>query len=388
MPAPHPALRKLWIEAGAASRFRRELARLEYRWSSLLNSSSTLEVLHAEDSLQQLVEFSVFEEPLAEVVARIEAAEELADEPQQSFRRLPEASAEAVDSHEKDCGTSVAKLSNTPYANSGSPKVEAALPERRADLSAVGSERPQLESSGRQPRQRGPAVTFQRPNQEDARRYFCDVIKRARAPIVQDSSRIAPDREFVFEAPAHTRPGRIANVRKPASAPIAAATNDISLSVLTPGLEPSSLQSNPTQPITLSTTISRIVDQEKPSEKAVESGDPISRVLGPAIERLKRRAAVQTTIPHDREPRQRNWSANKNETEPRETLPLTGVQRLAAHALTNMPGNRRLNTNAQVARPVTENYFTSSDYTDFAARLVALLRDETLRHGINIGEVQ
>ncbi|HEX7333965.1 MAG TPA: hypothetical protein VF290_20845 [Pyrinomonadaceae bacterium] len=426
-PPPNPALRKLWIDAAAASHTMRRISMLEQTWVSLLVSTSELPIFHAEESIDSLVKFTTFEIRLVEAMAHagLNARDEDAAALQAETRsplfaaetRSPVSVVEIPSPHSAaDTGSpSFAgetkgdddRQKNTVTTEAGIYALETG-PEPKPDRGK--SSRPTIKTNPAAVDEKvaalNPASLITRWKSRD---HFVTRFEQAGLRLAWDNSvvtiadalapalgveqgeavrsnqplqttQVTPDTNQSVPEFA-TRSGQKSQWRLPL-------TNLSTPRRIDPVLP---LANAPDHPEIFLTTSSRGTHRVVTPVR-----NPLEHILGPAVERFVR-SPQQRLRPKEVAPQrssEHSWSPGIHERKSGESFPLSGLRRLAAEAENSanvvVDKNKRSSPLPDQDSDVLTraSYPTANEGLDFAAQLTSLLRQETLRHGIDVEEHQ
>jgi hypothetical protein len=387
--APHPALRKLWIEAAAAGRAMREICLLQHAWDPVIDSALDLPIFYSDELVQPLIQFSAFEPPIDEALARLRAERDSHQSSEPTAIHQLYSPAGGVYSRREKAGLSLPSevdptprklaASNNPAASHQRKTETFSTVARLAESHKMGvADRPGRSEPGSLPE----TVSI---SDHKVRGDVREVERGIRNLASSDTSRSIPDtRALTREAFAKVVTNSASRPVDPVSvAPIEAAASSSSFKSIPHGEEPGRA---PLDAETVRVTV---------SGDTAKHGNLFEQVLGAAVERLARstrqRQAGEQLTSSETVSGEPELVLQRDPPQSRHYFPRTGLQRLAARALQSAgrPAEKiRSSRESEFASFLPATCFSSIESAEFASHLSTLLRQEMARHGIGLEDLE
>jgi hypothetical protein len=376
--APHPAFRRLWIEAAAAGRAMRKMGSLQSAWNSVIEPTLDLPILDSEELVQPLIEFGAFGPPIDEALARIDAERDSNRRPEPAATYQPHSLSSVGDAHRDQAGRSLPFATEptlTRLTTWNNPAVrQQTKTETLSPIARLVESHQEAAPDNSRPGGSVPRLGTVPSVEDNVRRDVREVERRLRTSISNSPSGIS--RETVAN-----------DVRQLDRVPAASIETAASRS---------SRVSIPQAPAraALDAVPARVAGKKKVISEQAKHGDLFEQVLGAAVERVRSTRQQQVReepISSETVSRERESVLQRDIPQSQQNFPQTGLQRLLAAQAFHSGGRTeeiRSPSEPEFAAFAPAQSFSGMESAEFASHLRMLLRQEMARHGISLEDLE
>ncbi|HKB67949.1 MAG TPA: hypothetical protein VKC61_18970 [Pyrinomonadaceae bacterium] len=388
--APHPAFRRIWIEAAAAGRAMRKMSSLQSAWNSVMEPTLDLLILDSEELLQPLIEFDAFRLPIDEALARIEAERDSNRHLESVATNQPHFSSSGGDAHRDQTKRSLPFAGEPTLTRLTRSGFSSRIASARTSNNPAATQQTKTETLSAIAR----LVESHKQGAADDSRPGGSVPRLGTVPTVDNSvHRDVREVERQIRTSISNNPSEI--TRESAATDVRQLDRDSAASVETAASRSSfiSISQEPAR-ASLDADAARVAGKKRVGDEQATHGDLFEKVLGGAVERVRSRRQQQVPeepISSEAVSRERESVLQKDPPQTQQNFPRTGLQRLAARALQiagapaeeiRSPGER------EFAAFSPAQSFSGMESVEFALHLRMLLHQEMARHGISLEDLE